>query len=304
MGLKRLLQAILGRVPYISQLRQKAADQGLYPVGHYYSPVPDRTDVALGLESPRATELPGIDLRSVAQKCLLEEFANFYPDLPFAEKFGTGKGRFYFDQGWFAHSDAIMLYGMIRKFRPKRIVEVGSGHSSAAVLDSLDAVSAQDCKVTLIEPHPERLHEVIDVENEPAVELLQRPVQAVEISRFESLEPNDLLLIDSSHVVKYGSDVHLLILNVLPCLKPGVIVHFHDIFDSFEYPEDWLRKGLYWNEAYVLRAFLAGNPQWRILLFNDFVNRAHAEFIEQHMPLCRRGFGSSCYIQRSGGENP
>jgi hypothetical protein len=127
-------------------------------------------------------------------------------------------------------------------------------------------------------------------------------VQDIDLGLFESLEPGDLLFIDSSHVVKFGNDLHFLFFNVLPVLKKGVFVHFHDIFFPFEYPDAWLREGRYWNECYFLRAFLSGNRDWRIVFFNDFANREFGEFIESRMPLCRKNFGGSIYLQKGMGE--
>ena len=96
-------------------------------------------------------------------------------------------------------------------------------------------------------------------------------VQNVKLIEFEKLEPNDLLFIDSSHISKIGSDLNYLLFEVLPSLKPGVIIHFHDILYPFEYPYEWIEKGIYWNEAYLLKAFLMHNKNYEILLFNDTV---------------------------------
>jgi hypothetical protein len=115
---------------------------------------------------------------------------------------------------------------------------------------------------------------------------------------FMSLQDGDLLFIDSSHVMKCGSDVQFLMFEVLPRLRVGVVVHFHDVFDSFEYPEDWLLKGWYWNESYALRAFLSYNAAWEIYLFGNYAVKTFAEFFKQKMPLCLENPGGSLYIRR------
>ncbi len=300
--MKQQLKSYLNKVPYISKLRQQIGEQGAYPAGHYYSPIPSKDDVNQGIKGKMSHQIvPDIDLSRNEQLMLIDEFSEFYRDLPFTEKQGEGSRRYYYDQKWFCYSDAIMLYCMIRKFGPKRIVEVGSGYSSAVMLDTLESLNREDYGITFIEPYPDRLHSMVDVQNESRVSLLESGVQNVDIDLFKALDKGDLLFIDSSHVVKYGSDVHFLVFEVLPVLKSGVIVHFHDIFWPFEYPAGWLSEGRYWNECYFLRAFLSGNSNWKILFFNDYVNKEFPEIIRTRMPLCQRNFGGSIYLQKIGG---
>ncbi len=109
----------------------------------------------------------------------------------------------------------------------------------------------------------------------------------------------DVVFIDSSHVVKIGSDVAYILFHILPELQPGVIVHFHDILWPFEYPEDWLCEGRAWNEAYVLRAFLQFNEAFDILYFNSYIWHHHAERLQQKMPLCMKNPGGSIWLQKT-----
>ena len=97
---------------------------------------------------------------------------------------------------------------------------------------------------------------------------------------------SDVLFVDSSHVSKYASDVNYLLFNVLPKLKPGVLIHFHDVFKDFEYPREWLKEGIYWNEQYLLRAFLLNNKDYEIVYFSDFMEREYTEWFQENMPLC------------------
>ncbi len=94
------------------------------------------------------------------------------------------------------------------------------------------------------------------------------------------------------------SDLHFLIFEVLPVIQPGVFVHFHDIFRTFDYPSEWLLKGRYWNEAYFLRAFLAYNTQWEIYFFNSYVGEVFRDVLAQEMPLCLKNAGGSLYLRR------
>lgn len=300
MNIKKYLRSAIYKLPYISGLREKVNEQGAFSAGHYYSPIPSRIDVAKGLNSKSISpKLIDVDLRPSYQFKLLEEFSQYYEELPFTDK-KNQDCRYCFDQGWFCYTDAIFLYSFIRYFDPKRIIEVGSGYSSAVMLDTLDKFPNNNLVVTLIEPFPERLNSLINIDNLAKVTLLENQVQEVDLKLFESLESGDLLFIDSSHVMKYGSDLHRIMFDILPILPVGVHVHFHDVFYPFEYPDEWLKEGRYWNESYLLRAFLAGNQCWEISLFNHYANLEFGDFIEKNMPLCRKNFGGSIYLKKIG----
>jgi hypothetical protein len=129
-------------------------------------------------------------------------------------------------------------------------------------------------------------------------EIHQARVQDIPLSFFDRLQQNDILFIDSSHVVKFASDLHYLMFEVLPRLAEGVIIHFHDIFYPFEYPEAWLREGIAWNEAYMLRAFLSHNSNYDILLFTTYLQRKFPDFFSRHFPLCAKNTGGSLWIQK------
>ena len=298
--MKRQIKQVLHRLPYLSKLHAQVMEQGAYPAGHYYSPIPARGEVARTLDGGRATsEVKGVDFRRDAQRALLEEFARYYGELPFPEKPREGC-RFYFDQNWFAYTDAIILYGFLRHFDPRKIVEIGSGFSSAVMLDTLERFPNRNAAVTFIEPYPARLNALIDPRATARTTLLEKPVQAVDLGVFRALEAGDLLFVDSSHVVKFDSDLHHILFDILPLLPVGTHVHFHDIFYPFEYPDAWLREGRYWNECYLLRAFLTGNQGWEIVFFNHYANLEFADFIEKNLPLCRKNFGGSLYLRKTG----
>ncbi len=273
-------------------------EQGAYPAGHYHSPVPSREDVLCGLSSKRAAPpMPDIDFRREEQGRLLEELARYYSELPFsAEK--SDACRYYYDQDWFSYTDAILLYAMIRQFNIRRVIEIGSGFSSAVMVDTLERFGSRDFTITFIEPHAERLRGLVNVDADPRIQLIEMPLEQVDCVVFDGLEAGDLLFIDSSHVLKYRSDLQIALFEVLPRLNRGVFVHFHDVFRNFEYPDDWLKEGRYWNECYMLRAFLSGNRGWEMVLFADYVNCEFASFIEAKMPLCRKNCGGSLYLRK------
>ena len=232
------------------------------PPGHFYSPLPDARMVAAAraraFDEADDGELPGIALNVEAQLALLQEFAQWRTQLPYSAQ-ATARARFHLDNPYFSYGDAVILFGMLRRFRPRRIIEVGSGYSSAAMLDAAEMNPEAPIEFTFIEPHPDRLLDLLRPadRNHQVIETL--PVQNVPLTQFESLQANDILFIDSSHVLKIGSDVQHLLFQVLPRLQAGVLVHFHDVLWPFEYPELWFRQGRAWNEAYVLRAFLQYN---------------------------------------------
>lgn len=302
--MRRLLSAFLDRAPYVGKLRERIRNEGVFPAGHFYSPVPSR-DEALGyLQSTngRDAELPDIHLNSQRQLETLRKFHAFYADMPFPEQ-QSATCRYYFDQSVFCYADAIFLYSFLRHVMPRRIIEVGSGFSSAVILDTVDRFFSFQPEITLIEPYPTRLNRLLRPGDKDRVSILEKRVQDVPVCTFKSLQAGDLLFIDSSHVMKCGSDVQFLLFKVLPQLPAGVYVHFHDVFRGFEYPEWWVEQGWYWNEDYVLRAFLAYNDSWEIYLFNHYAGEVFKEFIAERMPLCLKNPGGSLYLRRTGTES-
>jgi predicted O-methyltransferase YrrM len=182
---------------------------------------------------------------------------------------------------------------------PKRIIEVGSGHSSALMLDTIEHAEGLDVHTTFIEPFPARLHSVLRDQDRRTSTIIERRVQDVPLATFETLEADDILFIDSSHVSKVGSDLNYLVFDVLPRLAEGVVVHVHDIFWPFEYPLEWIRAGRAWNEIYLLRAFLQYNEAFDVTLFNHYVGEKHAAFFEAHMPLFLENTGGSLWLRKT-----
>jgi hypothetical protein len=273
---------------------------GVYPPGHFYSPIPSQSDIESYLAKLPASpplELPGIDLRPEAQKALFEAYTSYYADLPFPEHKTDGL-RYYYENDFFSYADAIFLYCFLRHFRPKRIIEVGSGFSSVLMLDTAERFLSPPPQFTFIEPFPDRLFQLLRPEDRKRTQIIPQRVQDVPLETFHQLEAGDFLFIDSSHVVKCGSDVQFFFYEVLPTLAPGVFVHFHDVFFPFEYPPHWLREGRFWNEDYFLRTFLYGNALWEVVFFNTYFARAFPELLERHMPLCLRNPGGSLYLRR------
>jgi predicted O-methyltransferase YrrM len=289
------LHIILDRLPYIGRLWIQLRNIS----GHYSSPIPKHKDILKYLEFTKTDEfeLSDIDLNTQNQFKLLTTFQAFYDDLPFPEK-KSQECRYYYDQTCFCYADAIFLYSFLRHANPKRIIEVGSGFSSAVILDTAERFLVQQPKITFIDPYPDRLRQLLRPQDEGNITIVKKKVQEVPIDTFLSLHAGDLIFIDSSHVIKCGSDLQFLMFQVLPRLRTGVFIHFHDVFYPFEYPAKWLLKGIYWNEDYFLRAFLAYNSEWHIYFFNTYVASVFKDYLLEKMPLCLKNAGGSIYIQR------
>ncbi len=288
----------------ISELQEQIGKQGVFPAGHYYSPIPSRDEVLEYIESNRSLkmEFPGINLNEQNQFELLNEYSQYYKDLSFPENQELDH-RYYYQNDWFSYSDAIFLYSFLRKNKPRRIIEVGSGFSSAVMLDTVDVFFPRRPEITFIEPYPDRLNSLLRKDDKNYTRIVAKNIQEVSTELFSSLESGDLLFIDSSHVMKCNSDLHLLMFDILPLLPSGAFVHFHDIFRQFEYLPEWLEQGIFWNENYFLRAFLSYNSEWDIYFFNDYVATSFENFIKNKMPLCTKNSGGSLYLQRKGKVN-
>ncbi len=290
---RKLLPAVVTRargIPaWLGQLRSP------YPPGHFHSPIPDLDDVRAREAQIFAVppSLPGIDLRAEAQLELLPEFEVYAKDMPFGTT--TGETRYRLANRWFAHGDGVALYSMLRRLRPKRYVEVGSGWSSALTLDVNELFLDRAVHCTFIEPDPRRLRALLRTGD--SVELLERPLHAVPPEVLTDLSPGDVLFIDSSHVSRVGSDVNQLLLDVLPALPAGVHVHVHDIFYPFEYPPRWVYRGRVWTEGYLLRALLTGNPRLRITWFNSYLGQFHREPVAAALPAWAPVPGSSIWLE-------
>lgn len=297
------------RVPVLGRIarerdwlrRQLASGHGKWPPGHYYSPLPDFEALRSRPESepvPPPAELPGVRLNEDAQLRLLEEFAGLYAEMPFRKQ-KTGGLRYRFDNVMFAHTDAVVLYCMIRHLKPRRIIEIGSGFSSLAMLDTNELHFGNSISCTFIDPDMQRLDPALKRGDRSRIAVIERPVQEVELDVFDCLEGRDILFIDSSHVTKADSDVNRIVFDILPRLRPGVHVHFHDAFYPFEYPEKWRRDGIAWNEAYLLRAFLQHNRAFEIVFFTTYMWQLHGERFAEAMPVCAKDHGGSLWIART-----
>lgn len=284
---------LLGRIIYEHEKLKsdlKLWRQGFVPPGHFYSPLPDIEYIRSHdktIFADHSPNFPGINMQDQEQLRMLDILATFYAEIPFDREKKTSL-RYYFDNGYYSYSDAICYYAMLRYLKPGRCVEIGSGYSSCLALDTSELFLKGSTDFTFIDPYPERLFDLLRPEDKRSskIEILRKKVQEVPIKVFESLSENDVLFIDSSHVSKVGSDVNYIFFEILPALKPGVLIHIHDVFFPFEYPSNWIYGGRSWNEIYLLRAFLQFNSQFEIVYFNTFVESFYRDKVKEKMPLC------------------
>jgi predicted O-methyltransferase YrrM len=273
----------------------------IYPPGHFYSPLLDIRGVAGGeanVPFDGADYWEQIHLRPAEQRAYFEELLDKFPFLSFPQQ-KTPDYRFYTDNPWFPTSDAFTLSGIVRKEKPRRIIEVGSGFSSAVMLDTLEH-AGRSAALTFVEPFPERLYSLLSSSDQHSSKILVQPVQEVPLAVFEELEAQDILFVDSSHVAKIGSDVTFLLLRILPRLKPGVFIHFHDIFYPHSYPVDWLREGRAWNESIFLRAFLVSNRDFEIVAFNSYAGHCFPEIFKGRLDGFMPNSGGSIWLRKIG----
>jgi hypothetical protein len=255
-------------------VRAVVAQPPFVPPGHFYSPLTSAADAGRG---PGWHDAPGVDVREERQLALAARLQPLLGQPLSGPRYVPGNDMF-------GAADAAVFRAMLTHLRPTRLLEVGSGHSTALALDEADCCPGlSGLEITCVEPFPERLLGLLTAPDADRVTLLRQPVQELDLASYDQLGPRDILFIDSTHVVKAGSDVLWLFLHVLPRLAPGVIVHIHDVFWPFEYPDAWLRQRRDWTEAYLLHAFLIGNSGWEILLFPSWLWQCHPELVPGHL---------------------
>lgn len=271
---------------------------------HFYEPVPDTRSLDDALWN-RNLELPGIDINEQFQIEFLRQLGVLY-DTAWDALARSGVSRtteFLLGNGYFDSVDAEILYGIVRRFKPRRIFEIGSGFSTLlvenAIRDNRGEDSSYACEHVAIDPFPADFLS----KGGNGLTVLPKRVQDVPLSTFQNLERNDVLFIDSSHVLAIGSDVRFEYLEILPRLNPGVLIHCHDIFFPAEYPKDWIfRHRRFWNEQYLLQAFLAFNSEFEVLWAGNYMHLKHPGLLAQSIPSYKQSEvqPKSFWLRRKG----
>ena len=249
-----------------------------------YSPVP-AVPPPDAPEWRRASELPGIALDTSAQLDWLE--ATLAPRVAeFCARVDPDRGDLRLDlrNGYYQLADAALLWGMVRHFRPRRLLELGAGFSTlvSAAACVANAGEGEVVEHVCVDPEPRTAIPA----GLPGLTRAERCSAAdLPLERFLALEAGDILFVDTTHTVKRGSEVNYLVLEELPRLRAGVVVHFHDIFLPYEYPREWFAHGTYLAEQYLVQAFLIGNAGWEVLLAAHACSSAHPERFARAIPL-------------------
>ena len=272
---------------------------GIFPIrNHYYEPLFDYIKLRYPLTNNRI--LPGIDWNNNNQLLMLEKFSfnDELLDFPVNKRKQSNELEFSLNNSLFGFGDAEYWYNIIRLKKPKRIIEVGSGNSTLVAIKAINRNKQDDpsynCEHICIEPY-----EMPWLEQCGAT-IIRSKVEDVDISIFKKLGENDILFIDSSHIIRPQGDVLFEYLEVLPTLNDGVIVHIHDIFSPKDYPEKWLKSNVYfWNEQYLLEAFLTSNSEWKIIGALNYLHHNHFENLKAKCPhLSSDNNPGSFYIQK------
>jgi hypothetical protein len=264
---------------------------------HFYWPVPDVGELE-HREWPIYATPPGCNFRMREQLDLSREFGcRYVPELQWnAEPTADG---YHYHNGYFESCDAEVAYCMVRHWKPRRIIEIGSGYSTRVMAQALKTNFEQDGvagELITVDPYPERLPKdgLGDV-----VTVLPEHVQRLDLSLFELLGPDDILFIDSSHVVSVGSDVVREYLQILPQLRAGVLVHVHDIFLPSDYPRSAVIDNLwFWSEQYLLQAFLSFNRDFEVLWSASAMQLSHARTLELCFPNWKNSYAEMPFAKR------
>lgn len=271
----------------------------LFPIGHFYSPIADPADIRTREQRlwAQVDEMPGIDLCISDQLMLLHQLKPYTSSINYPVKQPEDSITYFYENDQYPVLDAEFLYAALCHFKPRAMIEIGSGFSSLITADVNRRILGSKLNFSCIEPYPRQF--LIDGVD-GITRLIQQKVEDVELSFFDQLNSGDILFIDSSHVSKVGSDVNYLFFDVLPRLKKGVMVHIHDIFLPDEYPKSWvIDQGRNWNEQYLLRAFLQFNTDWKVMWASHFMGTRHTSAVQDTFPRYPKlGGGGSFWIER------
>lgn len=275
---------------------------------NFHSPVPDLTDLEQRRVWDRVSRLEGIDFRPDTQEELLEDLGrNFGHECIWPATSTEDPYQFHTENVSFSYGCAAVLHGLLRKYRPRRVIEIGSGNSSLVIAGALsrNAEERKEAEYIIIDPYPMA---ILSKGLPCLTKLLEKRVELMEVEFFHRLEANDVLFVDSGHVVRMGGDVNFLILEVLPCLAPGVIIHFHDVSLPYEYAKAYATTPsfrMFWTEAYLLQAFLSCNPRFEILLAVEYLMKERIEAFRSAFPYydpsVHKAISGSFWIRRKSG---
>jgi hypothetical protein len=263
---------------------------GVFPIrDHYYEPLFKPERLRHPLSQPR--HLPGVDLDEPAQMALLAKFTYGGELAAFPRERPAGDIGYHYANGSFESGDAECLYSMLRHFKPKRFIEIGSGYSTLIAREAIRRNAAEDasngCEIICVEPYEQPWLESL------GVQVIRCPVEQVDPALFARLGSGDVLFIDSSHMVRPQGDVLFEFLELLPQLPVGVLVHVHDVFTPRDYPPEWVVDDVrFWNEQYVMEAFLTLNRDFRVLMALNHMRHVAPDEVAAAFPVLGAELGA------------
>ena len=296
-------ELLLCQIDHLIQQKEELVQEReniFYKPGHFYSPIPDFEEVFNNRElifNNTSKIIPGINLNEDTQLIFLQKLNNYFNQFPFTQEKKLPY-HYYTQNPAFSFTDALTLFSILCYLQPKKVIEVGSGFSSALIYDTNVNFLDNSIQCQFIEPFPDTLQQIFSREEYSQLKLYEQKLQDISLSIFGTLTQNDILFIDSSHVCKIFSDVNYLFAKILPNLQPGVVIHIHDIHFPFEYPEAWVRERRAWNEAYILRSFLQFNSEFEILFWPSFMIQFHKNHWQKLVSREFDGTGSIWLIRK------
>ncbi len=248
---------------------------------HFYSPIPNKQEINDSVFTHRYDNIPGLELSEEQHIKILQELSPFCEELSGIQKRTDNILEFSWENPAFNRSDSIVLYCMVRTLKPKKIIEIGSGWTSLMSHNAL--LKNGSGELVCIEPYPMESTKEL-AKSSDRVTLINKKIQDIDMSIFSSLGKNDILFIDSSHVSKIGSDVNREFFEIIPFVKPGVVIHIHDMFFPYDYPKSWVMdRNIFWNEQYLLMAFLAFNDSFKIKFSNIYSGKELTRDYQKHL---------------------
>jgi len=260
---------------------------GIFPLrDHFYEPLFNIHRLKKSLRAER--NLPGIDWNVEEQLQLLANFS-FNQELLEIPLKGQSNLEFTFDptiNGAYGSGDAEYLYNIIRFYKPRRVLEIGSGNSTLLAAKAIKVNHQLDsnytCEHICIEPFGAPWLE------KTGATIIRKLVEDIDLQIFSTLEKNDILFIDSSHIIRPQGDVLFEYLEVLPTLKSGVLVHIHDIFSPRDYLDEWLIKSAcFWNEQYLVEAFMTFNREYKIIGALNYLRHNFPDQLTAKCPILK-----------------
>lgn len=211
------------------------------------------------------------------------------------EKFSINY-NFSINNNFFEAGDAELYYQIIRQFKPKKIIEIGSGHSTKIAMEAIlqnNKFKKNKIKLICVEPFENKFLRKLKVN------LIEKKIEDINLNFKEELKANDILFIDSSHIIKPNGDILKIFLDILPQLNKGVIIHFHDIFTPKNYPAKFLFEDIFfWNEQYMLESVLSLSNRLEILLAANFLKNNYFYELKKVCPyLKKKNEPSSFYLK-------